>query len=346
MQKYLPSITFTPNTELLAALPGAVITFIGLFLLLYVLRNVVVKKLSSVVSATNVRIDDQIVDSLQAIRTISFIVFALYFATQALPLPNVVEILVRSVFMFALLYESIHVIQKIVISSFAKQLDSQGSVMVFRIIVNVVLWSLALVLMLSNLGVNVTSLVASLGIGGLAISLALQSVFSDLFSSFSILLDKPFEEGDFIVISPEYSGTVEKIGLKTSRLRTMSGEQLIIPNSELAKSKVQNFKRMEQRRVVVKLGVTYETSPDAIEKMPALLEGIVESVEHADFSRAHFTEFLDSALEIELVYFINTREYVPFVDAQQAINLAIMRAFAKEGIGFAYPTQTVYVQKS
>lgn len=346
MLDYLPNVSFTLNTDLLAALPSAAITFFGLYLFFYIFRTVVTKRLSRFASATVLKVDDKLIDSIKGIHGISFIIFALYFATQTLPLPNAADLLIRAVFMFTLLLQSIQIIQKIVISSFAKQLDSPGSVMVFRIIVNVVLWSISLMLLLSNLGVNVTSLVASLGIGGLAISLALQNVFSDLFSSFSILLDKPFEEGDFIVISPEYSGTVEKIGLKTTRLRTMSGEQLIISNSELAKSKVQNFKRMQQRRVVAKLTVTYETNPDVVEAIPAMLKGIVTSVEHADFGRAHFTEFLDSALEIELVYFINTREYVPFVDAQQTINLAILRSFAKEGINFAYPTQTVYMQKN
>lgn len=323
----------------------AIFIFLLFYILFYLLKFLLIKRLLAVARLTTTKVDDRIIEIFQNIHFASLIIVAAFLAMLVLPLPLSIINFMRGLCYLVVLLELIRIIQKIIITYFELHLKSTGSVLALKIVINIILWITAFILVLSNLGINVTSLIASLGIGGLAISLALQSVFSDLFSSFSILIDKPFEIGDFIVISPEYAGTVEKIGLKTSRLRMMSGEQLVIPNSELASSKVQNFKRMERRRVLVTLGITYATSAKKIEAIPKILQAIVEAVPNTEFSRAHFTEFLDSSLGIELVYFITSREYKLFVDAKQKINLAILKTFAKQKIEFAYPTQSVYVRK-
>jgi small-conductance mechanosensitive channel len=205
-------------------------------------------------------------------------------------------------------------------------------------------WTIVLLLVLDNLpGIQVTTLIASLGIGGIAIGLALQNILGDLFASLSIALDKPFVIGDFIVID-NYRGTVEHIGLKSTRLRSISGEQLVFGNGDLLGSRIQNFKRMIRRRVVFKIGVTYQSTPEQLMAVPEKLREIVEAQENTTFDRAHFQEFGDFSLNFEVVYFIEVPDYYIYMDIQQTINLEVMRYFQEMGIEFAYPTQTVLLE--
>jgi small-conductance mechanosensitive channel len=199
----------------------------------------------------------------------------------------------------------------------------------------------AVILVLDNLpGVEITALVASLGIGGIAIALAVQSILSDLFASLSIILDKPFVLGDFIIVDT-YMGTVEYIGLKTTRVRSLSGEQLVFANGDLLKSRIRNYKRMAERRVVFTLGVTYQTAYRHLKSIPGWIETIIEALDLTRFDRAHFQGFGDYALEFEIVYYVLDPDYNRYMDIQQAINLAIYKKFEAEKIDFAYPTQTV-----
>lgn len=208
------------------------------------------------------------------------------------------------------------------------------------------LYVILLLLFLDNLGVNITALVTGLGVGGVAVALAVQNILGDLFASLSIAFDKPFEVGDFIVVG-EFSGTVEKVGLKTTRVKSISGEQVIIPNSDLLQSRVRNFKRMRERRVVLRFGVTYETPADVVARIPGLVRDIVETQgEKVRFDRSHFASFAASSLDFEVVYFVLDPEYSLFMDIQQTIGIELMRAFAREHIEFAYPTQTLYLRKS
>ncbi len=206
-------------------------------------------------------------------------------------------------------------------------------------------WSVVILLILANLGIDVTAMVAGLGIGGIAIALAAQNILGDLFASASIMLDKPFLLGDFIVVGADM-GTVEHIGLKTTRVRSLSGEQLIFANSELLKCRIRNFKRMNERRIVFGIGITYETPAEQVAVIPAMFREAVESQSATRFDRAHFKRFGDSALEFEVVYYVLAADYNIFMDIQQAINLAILRRFAAERIAFAYPTQTLYLEKA
>lgn len=209
-------------------------------------------------------------------------------------------------------------------------------------IVRLVIWSLAFLLLVDNLGYDVTALVAGLGISGIAVALALQNILGDLFASLSIVLDKPFVIGDFIIVG-DLMGVVERIGLKTTRVRSLSGEQLIFANSDLLGSRVRNFKRMQERRVAFGLGVLYQTTPEQLEAIPPLIKKSIESLEHTRFDRAHFKGFGASSYDFEIVYYVLTADYALYMDIQQSINLAIVRGFADMGVEFAYPTQTLFV---
>jgi small-conductance mechanosensitive channel len=208
----------------------------------------------------------------------------------------------------------------------------------------VILWSLLLLVALDNMGVSITGLVAGVGIGGIAIALAVQSILSDLFASLSIVLDKPFVIGDFIIVD-NFLGTVEHIGLKTTRVRSLSGEQLIFSNTDLLNSRIRNYKRMFERRVVFEVGITYQTPPEKVKAVSGMIRAIIEDQPKVRFDRAHFKNFGDSALVYEAVYFMMTSEYNDYMDTQERVNLAIMIQFAEHGIEFAYPTRTLFVQQ-
>jgi len=207
----------------------------------------------------------------------------------------------------------------------------------------VAVWVVVLLLALENLHIDVTALIAGLGIGGIAIALAMQSVLGDLFASLSIVLDKPFVLGDFIVVG-DFTGTVEHIGLKTTRLRSLSGEQLVFSNSDLLGSRIRNFKRMYERRVLFRLGVTYDTPPEKLAAIGPMIRRIIESKPKTRFDRAHFASYDDFSLTIEVVYFVQDPDYNAYMSLQEQINLDIYRGFRQEGIEFAFPTSTVYLR--
>ena len=208
-----------------------------------------------------------------------------------------------------------------------------------------VLWSLVVILLLDNLGIDVTALVAGLGVGGIAVALAVQSILKDLFASISIVLDKPFAVGDFLIIDT-HMGAVEYVGLKTTRIRSLSGEQLVFSNTDLLSSRIRNYGRMFERRVVFKLGVTYQTPRDKLKLIPHILREAILEQDKVRFDRAHFQAYGASSLDFEIVYYVLGPDYNLYMDIQQAINLRIHERFEQEGIEFAYPTQTLYVYRA
>jgi len=189
----------------------------------------------------------------------------------------------------------------------------------------------------------VTGLVAGLGIGGIAVALAAQNILGDLFSAFSIFIDKPFVLGDYLKVGDQM-GTVENIGMKTTRLRSLTGEQLVFGNSDLVSSRIQNFGRLNERRANFTVGVIYDTPKKKIEEIPTVIREIVEAQDQVRFERSHFKEFGDSALIFETIYFVLVPAFQVKMDVQQAINLELMQRFEAEGIEFAFPTQTIYLE--
>ncbi|UCH11884.1 MAG: mechanosensitive ion channel family protein [Candidatus Omnitrophota bacterium] len=211
-------------------------------------------------------------------------------------------------------------------------------------ITKLIVWGLAIVFFLDNLGFKISAVIAGLGIGGVAVALAAQAILGDLFSYFAIIFDRPFEIGDFIIIG-EYLGTIEHIGIKTTRVRSLGGEQLVFSNKDLTNSRLRNYKRMGKRRVVFKLGVTYQTPLEKLKVMPEIIENVIKNVKDTTFDRAHFASYGDFNLVFEVVYYVMSRDYNKYMDIQQEINFAIKKEFEARDIEFAYPTQTLYVAK-
>lgn len=220
---------------------------------------------------------------------------------------------------------------------------SATHLMIAGLVGRIVLWSTAALAVLDNLGFNITTVVASLGIGGIAVALAVQNILGDIFSSVSIAMDKPFVIGDFIVVD-SYMGTVEYVGMKTTRLRSLGGEQIIFSNAELLKNRIRNYKRMQERRVLFEFGIAYETPLEEIERLPqTLMEIISASYLETRFDRAHFKGYGDSALQFEVVYYVLDPDYNKYMDIQQEINLALLAALRERKIEFAYPTRTLHI---
>jgi small-conductance mechanosensitive channel len=210
-------------------------------------------------------------------------------------------------------------------------------------LISFLLWIIAFIFLLDNFGFNISTLVAGLGVSGIAVAIAAQGILGDLFNYFVIFFDRPFEIGDFIIFDDKL-GSIEKIGIKTTRIRALSGEQLVVSNSNLVNARLHNYKRMERRRVVFRIGVTYQTPLEKLKAIPDMIRGFIEAIENAQFDRSHFQGYGDFALTFETVYYVGSPDYVQYMDIQQEINLKIFEAFEKEGIEFAYPTQTIFIE--
>ncbi|MCI5046879.1 MAG: mechanosensitive ion channel family protein [Aquisalinus sp.] len=224
---------------------------------------------------------------------------------------------------------------------------SSSAVTLIKMLSGFVIWALAIMMILRNLNYEIGPILAGLGVGGLAIGLAAQNIFRDLFSSIAIIFDRPFVQGDFIKLSSEdTAGNVEKIGMKTTRLRSLTGEQIIVSNSQLLDQEIRNFRRLSERRADHTLGVTYQTSQADLARIPALVEQALAGVETLRFDRCHLKAFGAYSIDFALVFWVGNQDYKAFMDAQQAALLAIAQVFQDNGISFAYPTQVVYVDKA
>lgn len=219
-----------------------------------------------------------------------------------------------------------------------------GSMDVIVFCAGLIIWAMVMLLALDNLGVQIKPLLAGLGIGGIAIALAVQTVLSDVLASMSIALDKPFSVGDSLTIDT-FQGTVEHIGVKSTRLRSLSGEQIIIGNADIIKARIRNFGRMSERRAVFQFGVNYDTPTDVLAKIPGEVRAIVEAQPFTRFDRCHLLTYGDTALQFELVYFMTKSDFTLYADTQQAINLALLDKLRAHKVQLAAPTRgLVYVE--
>lgn len=209
-------------------------------------------------------------------------------------------------------------------------------------IARVLVWSVFVLMALGSVGIEIGPLIAGMGVGGIAVALAVQNILGDLFASLSIVFDRPFVIGDFIIVGDQM-GTVEHVGLKTTRVRSLSGEQLVFSNSDLLSSRVRNFKRMDERRIVFEFGVQYDTGYARLKEIPGIVRQVIEGLENSRFDRAHFRSFGDSSLDFEVVYFMLVPDFGAYMDVQQAINLELYRIFEERGIEFAFPTRTLHM---
>ena len=330
----------------------AFLLFIGLFLAFKLFKLIVLGRLQKLAKTTKNDIDDEFIKVVKDISPFFYYVVSLYFPIKMLATAPWLDRGVEVVFIVVVVYQLIKSVQEIAsyaLETWAAVGDSKGksartTFQGLRVVVSIVVWSVGVLLILSNLGVNITSLVASLGIGGIAIALAMQNILADVFSSFSIYFDKPFIVGDYILVG-KHEGTVKKIGLKTTRIETLQGEELVVSNKELTSTRIQNFKKLKTRRVVLNIGVPYDTSATKLKKVNEIVENSFKNVKNVEFSRSHFKKFGDFSLMFEVVYYVLSNEYMEYMNVQQNINFGIRDAFEKEKIEMAFPTQTLYIKK-
>ncbi|MEX0934072.1 MAG: mechanosensitive ion channel family protein [Candidatus Paceibacterota bacterium] len=328
----------------------ALVVFVLLLIAFKLFQTLLLVNLKRLASKTQTDVDDTFIKIIESIKPPFYSFVAVYLAVQFLVVSSFIEKLIDVVLIIWIVYEVVSVFQilvsYIIAKRFQKEQDTatRSALIMLGKITKGVLWAVGILMILSNLGINITSLVAGLGIGGIAIAFALQNILTDLFSSFAIYFDKPFMVGDFITVGKD-SGVVEKIGIKTTRIRALSGEELVISNKELTTARIQNFKRLKERRLDIVLGVVYGTKKEQLEKIPGMLKEIISHVPKTRFDRAHFKTFAPSSLDFEIVAYVESADYAEFMDAREKINLGIVERFEKEGIVFAYPTQTVYIEK-
>lgn len=344
------SYTFYGNTvqQILIALA----VFLVLILVFTRVFSRLIKRIERFAKKSNNLLDNQIVKILGTTQGFFPYLFALYVGLEFIHFGMEVRSVIDNIFFVVLAYYVLRLVQ--IILSYvvdqvfvAKKKDAEVNETmrgVTSLILNIILWSIGFLIILSNLGIDVNSLVASLGIGGIAVALAVQNILTDLFSSFMIYFDKPFEVGDYIVVG-EDSGTVKKIGLKTTRIEALKGNELIIPNSALTSTRIHNFKKMKKRRVTFGFGVVYGTTSAQLKKINKIVEKIFGKEDRAELFSCTFKEFGDFALSYEVIYYATTPDYKTHLEVQEIINLAIKSEFEKAKIAMAFPTQTVYVKK-
>lgn len=317
---------------------------------LRVVQGIGVARLGKLAAKTHLPGGELVVAALHKTRLFTLLIVAFYLATLGLELPDRVRNIITNVTVVLLLLQAgvwiVAALNAWLERYRQRQLTADPAavttVSALAFLGKLAIWSAVLLLALDNLGINVTALITGLGIGGVAVALAVQNILGDLFASLSIVLDKPFVIGDFLIVD-DHLGSVEHIGLKTTRLRSLSGEQLVFSNSDLLKSRIRNYGRMYERRVVFSIGVTYQTPREKLKMIPGVIREAVEGQEQTRFDRSHFKEYGSFSLNFETVYYVLSSDYNLYMDIQQGINLYIHERFEKEEIVFAYPTQTVFV---
>ena len=327
------------------------LAFLAIGLTLYIVRTVLERRLAKIAERTATVADDAVVDLLRRTRHFFIIAAAVAGATLFLDLPKRALDILRVLGTIALILQ-IAIWGNGVISFwfryYAEQkaesdISSRTTIAAFSFVARAGLWAMLALVALNRLGYDVTALITGLGVGGIAIALAVQNILGDLFGALAIVVDKPFVVGDTISVDT-FTGTVEHVGLKTTRLRSVTGEQLIFSNADLLKSRIRNHRRMQERRVLFVVGITYETPPDVVARVPTMIREAIEAQSPVRFDRSHFSSYGDSALNFETVYFVLTPDYLTYMNINEAVNLAILRRFAAEGVAFAYPTRAVVIQ--
>ncbi len=324
----------------------------AIYTVLKVLKAVFHRKLKALSAKTATDVDDLVAELIRRIKFFFLFAVSVYLGSRVLSLSGKADDILSKIVTIAVIFQG--AVWGSVLFDYAigrarggkegLEAEDKTKLAALGFVFRIALWSLVLLLALDNLGIKVTALVAGLGVGGIAVALAVQNILGDLFASLSIILDKPFAIGDFIVVD-DLQGTVEHVGLKTTRVRGLGGEQLVFANSDLLKSRIRNYKRMEERRIAFLLGVAYQTPVEKLERIPAIVRQVVEAQKNCRFDRSHFAAYGDFALRFETVYYVTSADYAVYMDVHHAINLALLSRFRQEGIAFAYPTQRVFLEQ-
>jgi len=330
----------------------AFLTLLLSLLFVKVFVRAIIKRLKKLAKKTTVLFDDFLVTILEKIGLPALYISCFYASAKVLKLPSGADTLINALEMVIITFFAARIV--VMIASWGINIyltkKKQDPTLVRSLdgmlwAIKFLIWALAIIILLDNLGYKVSTLIAGLGIGGIAVAIAAQALLKDFFSYFSIVFDHPFKIGDFIIIG-DFMGTVEYIGIKTTRIRSLGGEQVVFSNTDLTDSRVRNYQLMEKRRVLFRLGVTYQASLSQLKEIPKIIEHIIKNTKDTAFDRAHFFSYGDFSLIFEVVYFVLSPDYNKYMDIQQEINFAIKEQFEKRGIDFAYPTQTLYLHKA
>lgn len=324
---------------------GAATVFYLIFL---AIDKFVLVRLRKLAEKTKDKIDDHIIRMVDNLNPYFLILMSLYIASFWLFISPFYRTLINYAIIVVVAVQVLQLLNGLITLSVEalmkkKRISNPGLARFIGQIMNITLWAIAIILLLSNFGINVSSLVAGLGIGGIAIGLGLQGVLTDLFGGVFLLTDQPFKEGDYVMIGDK-DGVIKKVGLKTTRIETLQGEEMIIGNQQVASSIIQNFRKMKKRRIVFSVGVEYGTPVAKLEKIKTWIKEIIESQDKTEFCRCPFTTMGDFSLIFEPVYYIESNDYTEALAIQHEINLDILRKFEKEGVEIAFPTQTVHVK--
>lgn len=328
--------------------------FFGLFIAFKFFDYYLLHKLKKLTKKTKTEWDDLLIEFLkEEVKWHFYFMLSLYISIQYLEVPSLINKIIYYLLLILLgfyvakgMSKAVnHFVEEQIRKRQEKDTKSSGSMIkVFGVFIKILIWVIVLLMILSNIGIEITPLIASMGIGGIAIALALQSVLGDLFGAFIIYFDKPFKEGDFIVIGSDM-GIVKYIGLKSTRIQALQGQELVMSNTELINSRINNYKQMEERRVLFNFGVKYGTSKTKLKKIKDIVIKIFESVDDANLDRVHFKEFGDFSLNYEVVYYVKTSDYNIYMDVQENINMKLYSEFERAGIEFAFPTQIIEIEK-
>ncbi len=347
--EFLDSVYYNNTIESYLIASG--IIFIGI-IILRIFRKAILRRLKIWAATTETTLDDYLVNGFEKFGMPLLNIGIIYFGINYLKLSERIQQIVHNALVVVVTFYVIRLITssiQIMLESYVKHREGGEEklkqIKGLMIVIKIVVWATGGVFLFDNLGYNVTAVITGLGIGGIAIALAAQNILGDLFNYFVIFFDRPFEIGDFIDLGGK-SGNVEYVGIKTTRIKSISGEQIIVSNTDLTNSRLHNFKRMEKRRILFNLGVTYQTPPDKLRQLPGIIKSVIESEEFAEFDRAHFATYGDFSLNFEIVYFVTNPDFKVFRDVQQSINFKLYDEFAKLGVEFAYPTQTIFLEKT
>lgn len=323
---------------------------IGSFILIQIAKKYIFNRLKDSDQEGNILSYKFLLKSVTSFAVPLLYLGALYLAMRYIETNETITNVLKVIYLLIIVWIVIkfaRAVIEFIVTQYSKSGEKEEDVRRFRPLlafVNFTFYIIGILFILDNLGFEITTVVAGLGIGGIAIALAAQAILGDLFSYFVIYFDRPFELGDFVNFNDKL-GVIEKIGIKSTRIRTLRGELLVTSNSNLTNAHLHNFKQMTRRRVQFNIGVVYQTTAAQLEEIPKIIKQIIDETENATYDRSHFFKYGDFSLDFETIYYVESNDYIIYMDTQQKINLNIYKEFENRGIGFAYPTRTVYMNQ-
>ncbi|MFA4930808.1 MAG: mechanosensitive ion channel family protein [Patescibacteria group bacterium] len=332
---------------------NSLLVFLATYLFLHIIKISIISRYKKIAQTTQTDIDDLIVNISNSLGGFFFFIVSLYFALSLISLPDNIEQFVNKAAIIIFVYYGITILSAIIRHGFRKilknkkELEAKQDITIIKVIssiTQVILWIIAILIILQNFNYDVSTLVGGLGITGIAVAFGMQNILKDVFAFISILFDKPFTIGDSIEIDNTF-GTVKQIGIRSTRLKTLTGDELIIPNQDITQKWIRNFKKLKKRRVEFNLGVVYTTPKLKLEKIPQIIENIIKPIDKCEFRRCDLKNLGDSALVFETVYMLNSTSFAEYTQVRAKINLGILNEFKKNRIEIAFPTQTIHIEK-